>query len=74
MGIEWRSVGRPRGMPFLLALLALALQVVVPPGYMVGGRVRSSAMPPRPASRQPRLNSPSSGPDSSPQKRLPPAI
>ena len=37
MGIEWRSVGRPRGMPFLLALLALALQVVVPPGDMVGG-------------------------------------
>ena len=37
MQSSWRSPGRPREMVFLLAVLALALQVVVPPGYMVGG-------------------------------------
>jgi hypothetical protein len=37
MMLGWRSAVRPREMVFLLAMLALALQVVVPPGYMVGG-------------------------------------
>lgn len=37
MRISWRSAGRPRGTVFVLALLALALQIAIPPGYMVGG-------------------------------------
>jgi hypothetical protein len=34
---------RPREVMFLLAILALALQVVVPPGYMVGGGANGPA-------------------------------
>ena len=37
MRISRRSAIRPREAVFVLALLALALQIVIPPGYMVGG-------------------------------------
>jgi hypothetical protein len=38
MRIASRSAWWPREMVFLLAMLALAVQVVVPPGFMVGGQ------------------------------------
>ena len=37
MRICWRTARWPREILFLFAALALAMQVVVPPGYMVGG-------------------------------------
>jgi len=37
MRIRWGSAVRPREAVFVLALLALALQIAIPPGYMVGG-------------------------------------
>jgi hypothetical protein len=37
MRIGWQRARWPRGIVFLLAALALAVQIVVPPGFMISG-------------------------------------